>query len=94
MCNNNSDGERKMEKYVQVIWECEKGCRRKQNKEKGKVEKLSITLKKSKTSREKVKTSKYFPYSKDALQPSDKLHELHLKLEGKKFFSCYDVFHN
>lgn len=43
MCNNNSDGERKMEKYVQVIWECETGCRRKRNKEKGKVEKLSIT---------------------------------------------------
>lgn len=53
MWNNKFDGERKMGKCVQVIWEYETGCRRNQDKEKGKVGKFSITFKKSKTSREK-----------------------------------------
>lgn len=48
MWNNSSDGKRKIDKCVQVIWECKTDCRRKKDKKKGKIGKPSITFSKKK----------------------------------------------
>lgn len=85
MWNNNSNGERKMEKCVQVMWECKTDCRRKKDKKrKSRKTWYYFFQTKGKILVKKFRTSKYFPYCKDSMQPSDKLHELHLRLGEEK----------